>query len=54
MSWLINTDYNKAGWRNLKMHIPLFSEANLKKWKGWWEYDFQRKMKRKGFVNTQN
>lgn len=27
---------------------PLFRAANYKKWHGWWKYDFERKMKRKG------
>ena len=27
---------------------PLFKVDNYKKWDGWWKYDFERKMKRKG------
>lgn len=27
---------------------PLFQAENYKKWYGWWKYDFERKMKRKG------
>lgn len=27
---------------------PLFKVDNYKKWYGWWKYDFERKMKRKG------
>lgn len=48
------TQLKKLSEQFVKKVSPLFSEANLKKWKGWWEYDFQRRMKRKGFVNTQN
>ena len=29
---------------------PLFTQENYTKWEGWWKYDFQRKMKRKGFI----
>lgn len=28
----------------------LFTQENYTKWEGWWKYDFQRKMKRKGFA----
>ena len=27
---------------------PLFSTENYVKWRGWWKYDFERRMKRKG------
>ena len=27
---------------------PLFSAENYVKWQGWWQYDFERRMKRKG------
>lgn len=34
----------------LKNVAPLFSHENYIKWKGWCKYDFQRKMRRKGFI----
>lgn len=29
---------------------PLFSTENYVKWQGWWKYDFERRMKRKGLM----
>ena len=29
---------------------PLFSAENYVKWQGWWKYDFERRMKRKGLM----
>lgn len=31
-----------------KTVTSLFSAANYTKWSGWWKYNFERKMKRKG------
>ena len=39
---------DKLGDKFCRKVKPLFSAENYVKWQGWWQYDFERRMKRKG------